>query len=373
MTTKPDFLLESPKPQIKQRLYNGRKLTVWEGNLKISSIQGWVDNPRIELAKKKFISTFGNRELTQDEILEIMKNDPEVKLKELRDDIINNGLRAPLTLSFQGKLLDGNRRFFAIKFALDGVPESDPNRKDLETVAAFVLTEDTPESDEQHVIVEENFSVSLKIQWPDYIKATKVVEANDAGLDIDDISLKFNWTKSKIRQTLRIQEIINEFLTYAVTPNDPDDEDNSGLGLTEQEAETLAAANYQFFNEAQKSYFEQLKIDFDFKIQFFQWIHNNKFSSFPEVRIAYKAWQDPEAKAAILQDEPTAAKSAKAIIDYNARVIRSKDEAIGKIDTFTKYLNGLTVDDIKLLPARTRKKLEKALELVIKMSKAASE
>lgn len=121
MTAKPSLFLDKPhEPHIKQRLYNGRKLIVWEGKVKISSVKGWVDNPRIELAKKKLVQKVGNRQLTQEEIIDLMKNDPDVRLKDLRDDIVKNGLREPLTLSFDGKLLDGNRRFFAIKYALIG-------------------------------------------------------------------------------------------------------------------------------------------------------------------------------------------------------------------------------------------------------------
>lgn len=373
MTTQPAFLLDKPKPQIKQRLYNGRRINVWEGKVKVSSILGWVDNPRIELEKKKFVSQVGDRALTQDEIFDLMKNDPEVKLKELRDDIIKNGLREPLALSYTGKLLDGNRRFFAVKYALAHMPLSDPNRQDLETVEVHVLSEDATEVDEQNVLVEENFSASLKIEWPAYVKAVKVIDAHEDGLTLDEISQKFSWAKSKIKETLKIHEIIQEFIIFATADIDPNDDTGGGFGLSDQEAETIAARNYQYFNEAQKSFFDPLKTDIDFKIQFFKWINQSKFSSFPEVRIAYKAWQHPEAKAALLQPDPAAAKSAKAILDYNTRVVKSADEAIGRIDTFVKYIKEMTASDIKLIPESSRNNLQQALELVIKLSKAASE
>lgn len=373
MSKQPHFLLDKPMPHIKQRLYNGRKLVVWEGKIKIASVQGWVDNPRIELAKKKLESRVGGRQLTQDEILDLMKNEPEVKLKELRDDIIKNGLREPITLSFSGKLLDGNRRFFAIEYALDGMPSTDPNRQDLESIDAYVLVEDATEEDEQNVLVEENFSASLKIEWPDYVKALRVVEANEQGLSPDEIARKFCWSKSKIKETLRIREIINEFIAYATAPQDHNDETGGGFGLSENEAETLAAKNYQYFNEAQKSFFEPIKTDFDFKIQFFKWIHQGKFSSFPEVRVAYSAWKHPEARAVLLQPDPAAAKSAKAILDYNSRIVRSTDEAVGRIDSFIKFLHEMTATEIKLIPQTSRDKLEQGLAMVIKMNRAASE
>lgn len=373
MTAKPSFILNQPEPHVKQRLYNGRKLIVWEGKVNIDSIQGWVENPRIEIAKKKLVQKVGNRHLSQDEIFDLMKNDPEVKLKDLRDDIIKNGLREPLTLSFNGKLLDGNRRFFALRFALETMPATDPNRQDLEAVNAYILSKDSTEEDEQNVLVEENFSPSLKIEWPDYVKAMHVVAASEEGLTETEIAKKFSWAKAKIRETLRIHEIISEFLTYATSAVDPDDESGGGLGLSEQDAETVAAKNYQFFNEAQKSFFEPLKSDFDFKIQFFKWISEGKFSSFPEVRVAYKAWTSPEAMAAISRPHPTAAKDAKAIIDYNNRIGRSTDEAVGRIDSFVTFLNNMSAAEMSLLPDTSKSNLEKALEMVIKMSRAATE
>jgi hypothetical protein len=373
MTPKPTFILDQPDPHIKQRLYNGRKLVVWEGKVKIADIKGWVENPRIEIAKKRLRQQVGVRQLTQEEISDLMRNDPEVKLRDLRDDIIKNGLREPLTLSFDGKLLDGNRRFFAIKYALESMPVTDPNRQDLETVDAYVLADFSSADDEQNVLVEENFSPSLKIEWPDYVKAMHVVAASEDGLTPEQISQKFSWAKGKIKDTLKIHEIISEFITYATSPIDPNDESGGGGGLSEQEAETIAAKNYQFFNEAQKSFFEPLKLDFDFKLQFFKWIRDGKFSSFPEVRVAYKAWKSPEAKAALMQPEPTAAKAAKAILDYNDRVVRSTDEAVGRIDSFVKFLNDMTAAEMNLLPNQSRESLENALEMVIKMSRAAAE
>ena len=345
---------------------------VWEGKVKIDSIQGWVENPRIEIAKKHLVQKVGNRQLTQEEIFDLMKNDPEVKLKDLRDDIIKNGLREPLTLSYDGKLLDGNRRFFALRFALESMPATDPNRQDLESVSAYILSNECTEEDEQNVLVEENFSPSLKIEWPDYVKAMHVVAASEQGLTPEEIAKKFSWGKSKIKETLRIHEIISEFLTYATSEVDPNDENGGGLGLSDQDAETIAAKNYQFFNEAQKSFFEPIKSDFDFKIQFFKWIYDGKFSSFPEVRVAHKAWKNPEAKAALMQPEPTAAKAAKAILDYNERVVHSTDEAVGRIDSFVKFLNDMSAVEMSLLPDVAKANLEKALQTVIKMSRSVT-
>lgn len=370
----PSFLLKSnPTPTAKQRLYNGRKLQVWEGRVKIEDIQGWVDNPRIDLAKKLFQDKVGNRALTQDEILGIMKGEPDFKMKELRDDIQKNGLREPVTLSFSGKLLDGNRRFFAIKYALETMPKTDPNRVDFEVIDAFVLFEDVSETDEENVLVEENFAASLKLEWPDYVKAQKVIRLKDESLTDEEVAKRLAWPKSRVKETIRIAEIIDEFEAYAIAEKNPADESASGLGLTEHEAKALAAKNYQFFNEAQKSFYNPLMTDVDFKMAFFKWIAEGKFSSFPEVRIAYKAFKNPEALVLLSADQPGAAKVAKASLDYNERVVKNSEEAVGRIDSFVKFLKQLEADSISKLPAATRASLQEALELITKMSAAVGE
>lgn len=369
---KPTFLLSKPEPIFRNRLYNGRRLQVWEGRARVSEIKGWAENPRIDLAKRSLQQAVGTRALQQDELYDLMKKDPEVKLAALRDDIMKNGLREPITLSFDGKLLDGNRRFFAVRYILETLPMTDPNRQDHETIDAYVLMEDATPDDEQRVLVEENFSPSLKIEWPDYVKASHVIKEYEDGVGTADIAKKFKWPASKVKETIKINQIINDFLVYATAPKDPNDELGGGLGLTEQEAETIAAKNYQFFNEAQKSFFEPLQTDLEFKANFFRWMKEEKFSSFPEVRIAYKAWKDPEVKAIISGSDSDAAKDAKSTLDYNARVVRSGEEAVGRIDAFVKFLKGMKADEIKSLPAQARENLKEAISLIEKMSKAAS-
>jgi hypothetical protein len=371
-TTPPAFLLETPIPEVRTRLYNGRQLSVWEGRAKVSEVKGWAENPRIDLAKKSMEQVVGARALSQDELYDLMKKDREVKLAALRDDILKNGLREPITLSYEGKLLDGNRRFFAIRYILETLPPTDHRRQDFETVNAWVLADDATEDDEQRVLVEENFSPSLKIEWPDYVKASHVVAQSEEGMLPSDIAKKFNWDLSKVKDTIKINQIIQEFITFATAPEDKNDPLGGGLGLSEQEAETIAAKNYQFFNEAKKSFFEPLQTNMEFKVAFFRWMKEGKFPSFQEVRIAYKAWSDPEVKAIISNSDPDAAKDAKSTLDYNSRIVRSGDEAAGRIDAFVKFLRGMKADQIKSLPSQARTNLQEALTLIEKMSDAAS-
>ena len=308
--TPPSFIEKKPEPYLVERLYNGMKIMVFKCKVRVANVKGWVDNPRINVLKRSELARVGARDLTQDEIFKIMKDNQEIKLADLRDDIMKNGLREPLTLSYDGELLDGNRRFFALRYALEEAPVDYPNRQSLEVVDAYVLPDSATEEDKHNVLVEENFSASLKIEWPDYVKAELVLREYKKGLTPDAIAKKFDWSKSKVRTALRVGEITDDFMMFATADRDPEDPLNSGLGMSEADAERCCAENYQFFNEAQKSFFEQLKTDADFKVQFFTWIKDRKFSSFQEVRVAYKAWQDPEIRDVLMGNQPTAAKKA---------------------------------------------------------------
>jgi Mor family transcriptional regulator len=232
---------------------------------------------------------------------------------------------------------------------------------------AYVLYEDATPEDEKFVLVEENFSPSLKIEWPDYVKAETIRNESENGMNDAEIAKKYNWPRTKVKETLRICEIMDDFLQFASDDRDPEDENGGGLGLSEVESVKIAAQNYQFFNEAQKSFYDELRRDYDFKANFFKWIYEKKFSSFPEVRIAYKAWKDPDAKSILVMNEPTAAKEAKTILDDKNRVLKSVEGAQEKVHSFVRFLKGLTVEELQKFPEKTKLELKDALELLAKM------
>jgi hypothetical protein len=369
----PDFLEKKPEPRMIQRLYHGRKIMVWDGVVDASKVNGWVDNPRIEIERRKRQEEIGNRELNQDEVFDLIKKERSFKLKELRDDILDNGLREPIVLTYTGKLLDGNRRYFALRFALEGIPKSDPSRSDFSKIHCYVLTKDATDEDERNVLVEENFAPSLKLEWPDYVKALSIKDEAERGMNVADLSAKFSWTKSKIKETVKIWEIIDDFLAFATSDIDLEDESLGGMGLSEIEAEMIAAKSYQYFNEAQKSFYTDLKVDFNFKSQFFRWICDGKFSSFPEVRIAYKAWNDSEAKRILMGPEPSAAKDAKAVIDYKSRINKDFEDVNERIGSFSDFLWKLSAEQICSLSDNSVEKLRAALDEVTNMAISVKE
>jgi hypothetical protein len=340
------------------------------GKVHIENVCGWVQNPRIQLAAQERKLNVGDRDLTQEEVFEIMKSEPSIHLAALRDDILKRGLREPIIISSAGQLLDGNRRFFALKLLLETIPLNDPKRREFEVLPAYVLTTDSTSVDEELVLVEENFQPSLKIEWPDFVKATYIRLDKEKGLTEKEIADKYGWTRSKVKETFKIIKIIDDFITFATDPVDNEDEYGGGLGLAEHQAESIASRNYQFFNEAQKSFYESLLSDAEFKFQFFRWIHEDKFASFPEVRIAYEAWKHPKIRSIITSKESTAAKDAKASLDYHKRILKGESEARETINQFIEYLQSIQAIDIKSLSQEDINKLQGAIKLITDMWKS---
>lgn len=361
---KPQILSSKPEPKPSLKPFHGKKLLVWEGMVDIKNITGWVSNPRLDLEIKRFKDVHVGREPNDEEIFSIMKNVKEFRLKELAEDIRKNGVRQPIVLSYEGRLLDGNRRYYAARLILEGIDKNDPSKSDFESVSTWVLDNDCTEEDEDRILVQENFYPALKVEWPDFVKAQRIYTDLQGGDPIKTVSQRYNWNQSKVRETKNIMMLIDEFINFATTQKNGDED---GLGLSELEAERIAAEKYQYFNEAQKSFKTTLDKDIEFKFNFFRWIVQNKFSSFAEVRVASDAWDNEEAKKILLSDDPKAGKKAKAVIDYAKNICATALKVDEKVKDFISFLANLTTEQKKEISGDSLLKLKEAMSIVTRM------
>ena len=367
----PDIMLSKPEPKITQKSFHGKKIQVWEGYAPVEKIHGWVKNPRIDIEFKRFRDNHAGRDPNADEIFSIMKNIKEFRLKDLAADVRLNGVRQPIIITNDGKLLDGNRRYYSARLILEDIDPANRKNSEFGTLPVWVLHDDCSEEDEEYILVQENFYAAQKVEWPDYVKAQHVYEDLQAGLPIKSVAQKYAWSPSKVSETKRIMELIDEFREVATADENEDDE-YSGFGLSDLEAERVAAERYQFFNEAQKSFRTRLEKDFDFKMNFFRMLLDGKFKSFAEVRVVTKAWDNPRAKKILLSDDPKAAKKAKAIVDYEDSVEKEETTIEDAINEFVKFLGGLTTDQKAKLRGKPEdlSKLKGALNTVIEMTES---
>jgi hypothetical protein len=123
----PTILETNPSPRSALKSFHGRRIQVWEGIANVTKINGWVDNPRLDIELKRFKNDNAGRKPTNDEILNIMVTVKEFNIKTLADDLRDNGVRQPIIVSNDGRLLDGNRRYFATLYWFLKTPADDPN------------------------------------------------------------------------------------------------------------------------------------------------------------------------------------------------------------------------------------------------------
>lgn len=370
-TNTPAFLETYPKPALGHRLYHGRDLKLWQGFVNIDRVQGWADNPRLELEMKRWKDQRTNAEITQEDLYDLMNTTKHVALDELSKNIRENGLREPIVLTFDGKLLDGNRRFFATKLACND-ERDDSKRKELSIIPCFVLLGDSSDEDSHHILVEENFSPSLKREWPDHVKAKRIYEEHEAGKDNKDIAQKYGWNISKVVQTIRAYKISQDFISYATEDPDPNTE-RGGLGKSELDAESIASDNYQFFYEAQKSLRKPLleEVNEEFAEIFYRRIaQKDFFVSFPEVRSAYEAYNDPQSRQILEKGEAGGGKILKALIQVKNSKIKELYTAQEKIDEFVKFLKEMSTEQKESISDESLTHLENALEVVRSMVKS---
>ena len=364
--THPSFLLD-PTP-VKRR-YHGRVMTLWQGHVRLSDVRGWAGNPRLLLEMRKWKRDFpGDKPVEQDDLYQMMKETPHVRLGALSIDISRNGLREPIVLTFNGKLIDGNRRFFATKLAQEKTEGS--AKRDLDVIPAFVMQKSATEQDELDILVEENFSQSLKREWPAYVKAQRI-RKELKNRDADDVAEAFGWKKSDVKDAEKIGEITDAFIGYA--SGDPES-DEGGLGMLEIEAEGIAAEKYQMFNEAKKSLHGHLSKDQDFAEWFYTLMaKDGVFKTWEEVRVAYRAYQHLEGKAILDEGKPGAGKVVRALIQHEENSIKKRVQAQYAIEKFVKFLNGLSTDQKREISDASLEKLREALVLVDKLVLAAKE
>lgn len=356
----PEILVSTPMPRLEQISVANLLIPIWSGKVKVDSIKGWQDNPRIRVLVAQFRNNMG-RDPDQEDIYELMKKDDNSDLKRLRDDIISNGVRHPVWLSKHGKLLDGNRRYFAVRYALESLGESDPRRQAISTIPAYVLTENSDEEAERRVVVQMNFSDDLKMAWPDLVKAMMVYEDHQKGLSEAALAKKYDWVSSKVKSAIRTYGIIEEFRAFATDEKNEEDPDAGGLGKSDNEASDIANKHYQKFNEAQKSFREALDTDTDFKRTFFRMLSADKFRSWAEVRTARDAWIDPDVKPVLLSSDPEAADKARIMVEAKKKGVVTAISNEQRIREFSIFMGRMKIDDVRALTPDVLMELQKCV------------
>lgn len=149
-----------------EKLFHEERVNVYPTVLSLDQIHFWPENnrtiftfERLESDTKKKVSQLSIEEITQ-----FVADQDIHKIQVLAKSIKRNGVQSPMIIRDDGKLLDGNRRYFAcqwLKMHSDVLPPV------LQKIPVQVIRQaDLTETQELRILAEANFIPDLKVPWP---------------------------------------------------------------------------------------------------------------------------------------------------------------------------------------------------------------
>lgn len=232
MAKKIKIKTKKPKPY----LFHNEWIDVYPQKVNFDDIEYWPKNLRtlldfdlLEQEKGKSIE-----KLSLEEVTDFLVRSPDLKLGKLAKSIEANGVRVPLVILEDGRLLDGNRRFFACSHIFHNPKKKDFDPKVLTSIPALMIkSKDIDERIEQKILAEANFVEDFRVRWPLQVRANVICE------------FYYECKKRKMSPKAIYDEIIN---VYGVEKGDVDSYVDT-IALTEEFIATSTAKAKNKFRE----------------------------------------------------------------------------------------------------------------------------
>jgi len=161
--------IPTPNHKAEKKRFHNEWINVYPCYLPLEAIHFWKDNNRTIFTFERLCRLKRKEKLEDiplDDIIRFVAEQDVHKIETLADSIARNGVQVPLIIRDDGKLLDGNRRYFAchwLKMTSEKPPES------LSKIPVQVIRKadlDKEETLERKILAEANFIPDLKIPWP---------------------------------------------------------------------------------------------------------------------------------------------------------------------------------------------------------------
>lgn len=384
---RPSFIPEGAPWEPLTMRFNGIPILLYRTHCSQDQIKGWVSNPRIELVlsrwrrlKHRSVDSFPDDE----EMLELMLEDDAISgsdqtfaVIELGEDVKRNGVRDPIIVTWEGQLLDGNRRKYSVMWALSerGGASAD-QRELLRRIPVLILNRDADEAQKSAILVQENYAASLKKAWPEVITNAKLhqryLEVSGQRPDSDDLQIRQllrgefpRFGVTEIKGRIGTWQLIEEFRAELTGE------------IEEDELDRLINNQFQCFRQAHDTF--SRSPDYhrsEFKDLLFKGIRYDFFPSFAAVRDLKDIVDSERATELFLQGEGMSKAQRKA----NYKRVRDeagRDRAERELPTearlgyFIDFLDGLTSAQIGRLSPDVLERLKIALTRVIAQAEAS--
>lgn len=373
---RPSFVLNDADFDLETRYFNGIPITLYRTEGDASQIKGWVENPRVEMILNRWRNVnYMSVDASPDdeEMLQLMldHDDGSFTIQDLGEDVKRNGVREPIIVTWDGTLIDGNRRKFAVMWALSNKGGASPEQHHrLGRTPMFVLPEGVSNDDKQSIIIQENYAESLKREWPQVVTNGRIYNRyqelsnqfpNEQDLEIRRrVQREFpRFGVTDIRDRINTWNLIEEFRA------DFGDDDN------EDELEAKINRSFQYFRQANDTYRNRnVFAEPEFKELLFRGIQQDLFPSFASVRRFEEIYRNPQATEIFLGGEGLTGRALT--LNFNrATAEAGREEATRnlslekRLEAIIESIDKVTSSELAEIPASLRSRLEKTLERII--------
>jgi len=376
----------SPRP-----CFHGIEVAMNCGFVKTTDIQLWDANERLEIHLGQFQQQHG-RKPTGAELIDIMlskmklpgipigESTDQFEIVQLARSIAVNGVRKPPIIDTDGTLLDGNRRVAACHYILNSDDFEADDKKRVEYIFVWQLTEHATNDERNAVVVSLNFEPDCKQDWPAYVKARKLYLEWQAMLALEprapgsqrqtvlkrSLAKKFALEMNTVSRYLKMIEWSNDFEDFHLTRKQRDN----------FEVKHRANHYFQYFDELQKGTSRgvayALDQDESLKHLVFDLLYDGKFRNWSQVRYLKHIPGNEDARAALVRArEESDTDTAQEFVDDGIAIARNRsaeERQLGvnsRIESFVDWLEALPVSAFRdRINAPNLQRLLKALRLV---------
>lgn len=208
-----------------RRVFHNEHIDVYPTTLPLNKIRFWKENNRTLFSFEILQRETGQSldELSIEEITTFIANQPVHKLTSLSKSIGRNGVQVPLIIRSDGKLLDGNRRYFACQWLkILSLKRNKEIPEVLNEIPVWIIRKnDINHEVELKILAEANFIPDLKVAWPldaqaraveDFYKTImkeRKLHSNDA---INEVVSIFGITKTRTNDLLDTLDLTRNFI-----------------------------------------------------------------------------------------------------------------------------------------------------------------
>lgn len=339
-------------PQKKK--FHNEWIDVYPTSLPLSNIHFWPENNRTIFTFERLCRSTGKslEKISTEEITQFVAEQDIHKLDVLAKSIGRNGVQVPLVIRSDGKLLDGNRRYFACYWLeMQHRGRTLPAPDALQEIPVWIIQkEDISQAMELKILAEANFIPDLKVAWPldaqaraveDYFKQIKKEKGLDRESAIEEVASIFGINRTRVTDLLDTLKLTKAFIKEGFD----DDDRIKRRGIVEDKFVYF----WEFLNKAMKGRgaFDDPAEFGEVQEMFFQLIGKGRDTAIKNVKQIEPLVQAKRDKTAwgILKESKGAKLATVVSIMNEKKEIRKAED---KIRVFFAWLS--EVEDVDLTP-----------------------